>query len=748
MTAGESSHTSGNQSLERAVAEYLNRRDRGESVDHADFINAHPSCAAELRDYFEAIDLLDRMKTTRRDESSPSQSPPLVADSWERLKLPFQFGQYLVLRRLGYGGMGTVYLANDTKLEREVALKIPQFKVRQVGSSWLRDFLHEAKATIQHPNICAVHDADVLDDQPYICMAYIKGQALSALVKQADALPEQEVASFVRIISAALEAAHRANLVHRDIKPGNIMIDENGLPIILDFGLAYRLTSDAGNSVFQGRITGTLAYMSPEQLEAGAGKITKSTDVYSLGVTFYEMLTKSLPFQGTVAEIKQQIRDRQPAPPSELRHNLHPRLAEICMRMMAKRPADRFPSMDAVERELRGWLQTHAHKAELAGEMRQLQKQVKRLSLGAAVAVAGWGILEVADRLAHHAPASAEDSASAASDASSAHLGAGAHDHAPILHADPQFGTPVHDAAFWEGRQNYADTCAIRCQEYILQQFRGVDFPEKMLVEEAKSHGWYEPGHGTTFDNVGNLLELHGVPVHRYTEANVFHLANELAQGHKVIIGVDSSVLWGHNETMDSMLDTIQHHFELSHGADHAVVVSGIDTTDPHHVRVIISDPGDGKAVASYPMEQFLHAWEGSHFYMVATQEAAPAYLPEMVHFDYASGHIDAIDHMPYEDFVEHFADAPDTQQLLLDYHTIDHSSHLGDGADTHLHVTGHSDHTAYDDLHPSIHDNHHDYDPVEVDDRDLHAENDLDSDSAFQKDADYDDHHDDVTNT
>src|SRR5262249_22527959 len=149
--------------------------------------------------------------------------------------------------------------------------------------------------------------------------------------------------------------------------------------------------------------------------------------------------------------------------------------------------------------------------------------------------------------------------------------------------------TPAHDAAAFPGQQSYADTCAIRCQEFIVRQFTGQDIPEKFYVDEARAHGWYRDGEGTPMRDVGNLLELHGIPVNRYERANVFNLTAELARGHKVIIGVDSSDLWDRNP----VLSDLRHALGFS-AADHAVVVSGIDTTDPDNPQVIVSDPGTG----------------------------------------------------------------------------------------------------------------------------------------------------------
>ncbi len=225
---------------------------------------------------------------------------------------------------------------------------------------------------------------------------------------------------------------------------------------------------------------------------------------------------------------------------------------------------------------------------------------------------------------------------------------------------DPVIGTPEVDVSVWDGQQSYSDTCAVRAQEYILEQFTGQEIDEDALVKEAVENGWLVQG-GTAPQDVGNLLEMHGIPVNRYQDANVFHLANELAQGHKVIIGVDKDELW----EMNAQLENIEEAAGTDPGADHAVVVSGIDTSDPNNVSVLVSDPGTGEASASYPLAQFLDAWQDSGFSMVATQQPAPAWLPEMANFDYEQGHIDEVVGVPYDDFVA-YEDQPDALDQLV----------------------------------------------------------------------------------
>lgn len=259
-----------------------------------------------------------------------------------------------------------------------------------------------------------------------------------------------------------------------------------------------------------------------------------------------------------------------------------------------------------------------------------------------------------------------------------------------VQQPDPIIGTPSHDAAFWEGQQRLPDDCAIKCQQFILNQFTGHNVDENMLVHEAMEHGWYQPGAGTSPANVGNLLELHGIGVHRYEHASQFHLGLELAQGHKVIVGVDSAKLLGEDPIMSAIRDALG-----TSGADHAVVVSGLDTSDPLHPGVIVSDPGTGEAIGRYPLEQFLDAWRGSDFFMMATNDPAPSHLPEMAHFDYALGHIPEVADLSYEQFLT-FADHPmDLPQVVHHYVEVHHF----------VHFEHHFDNVpAVDVLHPDSH--------------------------------------------
>lgn len=194
-------------------------------------------------------------------------------------------------------------------------------------------------------------------------------------------------------------------------------------------------------------------------------------------------------------------------------------------------------------------------------------------------------------------------------------------------------------------QQQYPDSCAIKSQQIILNEF-GIDVNEDQLVQFSYEQGWYHAdGTGTAAEDVGNLLETANIPVTRQDDANVFNLVSELSQGHKVIVGVDSEELWG-NKFMAWMKD-----FFMGDTPDHALVVAGIDTSDPNNVMVIVDDPGSGEYHKAYPLDQFMDAWSDAQCYMVSTDIPVPDHSAAMANFDYSQGHIADVGGMDYADF-------------------------------------------------------------------------------------------------
>ena len=275
--------------------------------------------------------------------ADPNKPPADPATS-----LPEQFGRYIILSRLGGGGMGAVYLAEDSQLGRRVALKVPSFGPEE-GEESRNRFLEEARAaaTLDHPSLCPVYDVGEVDGRLYLTMAYIEGKSLAEIVRS-EGMPERQVAALVGKLAVAMQEAHARGIIHRDLKPANIMIRATGgrrEPVIVDFGLARREASDDVRLTRTGQVMGTLGYMAPEQVRGESSEIGPACDVYAMGVILYELLTGRLPFRGSGLAVAGQILTQEPLPISSHRADVDPRLEAICRKAMAKAIADRYASM-------------------------------------------------------------------------------------------------------------------------------------------------------------------------------------------------------------------------------------------------------------------------------------------------------------------------------------------------------------------------------------------------------------------
>ena len=282
--------------------------------------------------------------------------------------LPEQFDRYRILKKLGEGGMGAVYLAHDTKLDRRVALKVPKFSPDSDPDN-LERFYREARATatIHHPNLCPLHDVGDYNGIPYLTMAYIEGWPLSHFVRPDKRLPQSGTAALVRTVALAVAEAHKLGIVHRDLKPGNILVDKRGQPIVMDFGLARWVNADKDDVRLtkSGSILGAPVYMSPEQVYGDVENMGPACDVYSLGVILYELLTGRLPFEGGTTAVLAKTLMQNPTPPSQHRPDLDPRLEAICLKAMAKQSHERYATMTEMAAALADFLK--AEKAEREG---------------------------------------------------------------------------------------------------------------------------------------------------------------------------------------------------------------------------------------------------------------------------------------------------------------------------------------------------------------------------------------------
>lgn len=338
--------SSDNVSADLIQVEYAVRRQFGASADMADFERRFPNQSAELRRLLEEASVSEvKARSTVEAQASGVTSASGAAST--SAPLPEQFGRYRILQPLGQGGMGSVYLAHDSQLDRRIALKVPHFTSDE-GPDRLERFHREARAaaTLEHPNLCPVYDVGAIDGKPYLTMAYIEGQSLQQRIRCTPALSPVQAAELTYKIALALAEAHGHGVIHRDLKPSNVMLNKRGEPVIMDFGLARRVNHDDVRLTRSGSLMGTPAYMSPEQVSGDVGTMGPSCDIYALGVILYELLTGRVPFRGGLGEVMAMILTENPTPPRTLRQGIDPRLESICLKALAKKPAERFATMN------------------------------------------------------------------------------------------------------------------------------------------------------------------------------------------------------------------------------------------------------------------------------------------------------------------------------------------------------------------------------------------------------------------
>ncbi|MBA2114104.1 serine/threonine protein kinase [Bremerella alba] len=317
-----------------------------------------------LSDNFEIATEISKLLSNQNIEATQvsyeTKSQPSAAPNRRTFfpSLPAEFGRYRVLHQLGEGGMGSVFLASDTQLERHIALKLPQLDYHS-DPQLIARFYREAKAAanLNHSNLCAVYDVGEVDGQHFLTMEYIEGHSLDELLKSGQDWTDREVMLLVRQISRALHVAHENGIVHRDLKPANVMINAQGKPVVTDFGLAHRSDDSTSQITHSGQILGTPAYMSPEQVEGDLDRLGPACDVYSLGVMTFQLLTKHRPFEGSTAAILGKIMSEDAPAMATFRDTIDPRLEEIVRRMMAKEIADRYASLQEVLQAIDIWLE-------------------------------------------------------------------------------------------------------------------------------------------------------------------------------------------------------------------------------------------------------------------------------------------------------------------------------------------------------------------------------------------------------
>src|SRR5689334_817796 len=302
--------------------------------------------------------------------------PPYVAPAPQPAAGERYIGKYRVKGELGRGGMGAVYLAEQPGLGREVAIKE---LIQSTDPTALKRFLQEAQvmARTSHPNLVQVHDIELQGNVNYLVLEFVKGRTLRAWINESSPPPPQ-VFAIMHGVLQALDYAHRHSIVHRDVKPENVLISDDGIVKVADFGIA-RLTDDTGaggTATKTGTTVGTPQYMSPEQV--ASSRVDGRSDLYSAGIMLYELVAGQPPFSASDADgpftLMAKHVQAPPQPPSVYRPGLNPELEQVIMKSLAKRPEDRYQSgqecdhaiSEVADRMCPGWQRSLEPGADLS----------------------------------------------------------------------------------------------------------------------------------------------------------------------------------------------------------------------------------------------------------------------------------------------------------------------------------------------------------------------------------------------
>ena len=321
------------------------------SIDEKDFIRC-PNCD-------HAIDPIQLLTVSVDPDATVAADPTQLAP---KLAPGDNLAQFRLLKVLGSGGFGTVYEAFDSRLERHVALKVPLRAAMDQDQA--KAFIKEARAAakLRHPNIVSVFEVGRDGKHIFIVSELIKGTTLRERIKL-KSLDEQQATRLMKTIAEAMHNAHQTGIAHRDLKPGNILLDEQGEPHVADFGLAKLISAEDATQTEIGAVLGTPAYMSPEQASGNSTYADSRTDIYAMGVIYYEMLTGKKPYVSSSTTILEEIQSGEAPGVREIAPHVSHDAAAVCEKAMAVAPIDRYQSTHEFAEELDAIINGNSVKA-------------------------------------------------------------------------------------------------------------------------------------------------------------------------------------------------------------------------------------------------------------------------------------------------------------------------------------------------------------------------------------------------
>jgi tetratricopeptide (TPR) repeat protein len=381
----------------------------------------HADLADELHAFFADQERVDRMAAPLRSVARAALATAVAAQTTREpargaVPVPPEFGGYEVLGEIGRGGMGVVYKARHLALDRLVALKIVRAS-DTASAEEARRLRNEAEtvALLDHPGIVPVHDVGEHGGQVYLAMKLFEGGSLAQHLERYPVDP-RAAARQVAQVARAVHHAHQRGVLHRDLKPSNVLLDGEDKPHVTDFGLAKRVATD-NSLTLSGQLVGTPSYMAPEQAAGKKETLTTATDVYGLGAILYALLTGRPPFQGqTVLETLEQVRQQEPEWPSRRNPQVDRELEAVCLKALAKDPAERYATAQEMAEDLERWLEDRPIQARRPTVVQRLRRWSRRhqavvwsgvgvLLLGAVMGMTALGISNVEITAAYQAEA-------------------------------------------------------------------------------------------------------------------------------------------------------------------------------------------------------------------------------------------------------------------------------------------------------------------------------------------------------